>query len=243
MKKVIMTVVVYLGVTFLNFLLHANLSTNYAMEGNYDGIKAPSILSYKTENIFADEIIYRDIKATVYHAEVSQCDDTPFITADNSFIDTARVNQLRWIAVSRDIVNLKTPRYNFKGKLKLGDTVWISYDKEAVYRHAKENKLDSGRTARLIKKYDKIVGWWVVKDTMGDYFWEPTNILPKNMTTAMIKNSDYKLENRVVFKKHYQRKWIDFLQHPKTGMLDYWTKSIIITKRRVIGHNTELIDG
>lgn len=238
-----MTAVIYTGSVLINILLHSNVSANYAMMGDH-AITKPSVnLTYKTQPIYTDEIIYKDIKATVYHAEVSQCDDTPFITADNSFIDTARVNDLRWIAVSRDIVNLKTPRYNFKGKLKLGDTVWISYDKKAIMKHAIESKLDSFRTIQLIKKYDKIVGWWVVKDTMGDFYWEQLAITPDKMTPAMQKSKDYKVEGKLVFYRHYQRKWIDFLQHPKTGMLDYWNKSIIITRKRVIGHNTELVNG
>lgn len=249
-----MTAIVYSVIMLLNFL---HLSANYAMIGESKNYDAPPTPLHKTSPIIGDEIIYTDIKATVYHATPEQTDDTPLITADGSTIDVNRINELRWIAVSRDLMNLNSKHYRFKGKLNFGDTVWISYDRETVIKHTKEaviqaarqrhypkdytEKLIKLRTDNVLKKYDQIVGWWVVKDTMGDYNWEQTNIKQKDMTTAMIRSSDYMVKDGMAFKKHYQRKWIDFLQNSKTGMLDYWSKSIIITKKKVIGHNTEII--
>ncbi len=217
-----MTVIVYLmvmvlGVTSMPMNNTMNITT-----------------TIKNTSTIVEETIYADVTGTVYHATPDQTDDTPLITADGSKIDVNRINEIRWIAVSRDLINLKTPKYHFKGKLNFGDTVWIGYDKNALLAQAKKHNLDSTRTANLIKKYDQIVGWWVVKDTMGDYFWEKTKVKSKDMTIAMIKSSHYKTLDGYVYQKHYQRKWIDFLQNSKTGMLDYWNKNIIITKRKTI---------
>jgi 3D (Asp-Asp-Asp) domain-containing protein len=46
-----------------------------------------------------------EVTATYYNATVQQCDSTPLITADGSFIDTValRNGELRWIAISRDL--------------------------------------------------------------------------------------------------------------------------------------------
>ena len=45
----------------------------------------------------------RAVTATCYRATVGQCDATPFITANNSHIDTSRIDELRWLAVSRNL--------------------------------------------------------------------------------------------------------------------------------------------
>lgn len=49
---------------------------------------------------------WHDVTVTVYNATSSQTDSTPLITADNSRIDTLKLRQgnLRWIAVSRDLL-------------------------------------------------------------------------------------------------------------------------------------------
>lgn len=228
-RKFIMTIVVYIGGILLN----------YAMVSKGSDATVISHVAYVTQPIFADEVMYKNVKATVYHAVAEQTDNTPFLTADNSFIDTSRVNSLRWIAVSRDLLKLKTRRYNFKGKIKLGDTIWISYDKRDVIKTARERKIPVNS---LLKKYDQIVGWWVVKDTMGDYYWKSTSKSTNKIDSAMLNSKEYKIDKGIVYQRYYQRNWIDFLQHPKTGMLEYWNKSIIITKKRLVGHNTELVN-
>jgi len=186
--------------------------------------------------IYEYQIIYKNVVGTVYHAVPEQTDSTPLITADGSRIDTTRVNELRWIAVSRDLINLKTKRYNFTGKLNFKDTVWIDYDKKAVLEFAKKHKLSEKKTGEMIAKYEKIKGYWIVKDTMGDYYWKPQKTSPEAVNEDMMASKEYKIQNGIVYKKHYQRNWIDFLQHPKTGMLHYWNKNIIITKKIVVGH-------
>lgn len=53
--------------------------------------------------------------ATKYNAVKEQCDDTPFITADNSNICPIKLNnyELRWVALSRDMLE----RYPYGSKI------------------------------------------------------------------------------------------------------------------------------
>ena len=46
------------------------------------------------------------VVATIYHAEPSQTDSTPFITASNKVINKHNPAGHRWIAVSRDLEKL-----------------------------------------------------------------------------------------------------------------------------------------
>lgn len=161
-----------------------------------------------TLQIYDFETLYTDIFGTVYHPVQEQTDDTPLITADGSRIDPKRINELRWVALSRDLLNLKTSRYNFTGKIKFGDTIYVeSFD-------------------------ERIRGYWIVKDSMGAYYWQEQ----KNADSTDVKylTKQYKIENGKVFKKISQEKWIDFLQDPKTGFCAAWKKRDIIIKKRVL---------
>lgn len=62
---------------------------------------------------------WREVTITVYNPTQGQCDDTPLITASNKRIDPKRVKELRWCAVSRDL--LKTYSY--------GDTIQLFISK------------------------------------------------------------------------------------------------------------------
>ena len=46
------------------------------------------------------------VVATIYHAEPSQTDSTPFITASNKVINKDNPQGHKWIAVSRDLEKL-----------------------------------------------------------------------------------------------------------------------------------------
>ena len=88
----------------------------------YYVLQMPNQPIEKTEYIVeTDTIIYyltnpKTVTATCYRATVGQCDATPFITANNSHIDTSRIDQLRWIALSRDL----------EKHFKMNDSVMIS---------------------------------------------------------------------------------------------------------------------
>ena len=65
------------------------------------------------------EIIFQQVKATMYHHVEEQCDDTPLITADGSKIDPYKVSNWNWIAVSQHMLKRNG------GPLNYGDTVYI----------------------------------------------------------------------------------------------------------------------
>ena len=65
------------------------------------------------------EIIFKEVKATMYHPVEEQCDDTPLITADGSKIDPYNVSNWNWIAVSQHMLTRNG------GPLNYGDTVYI----------------------------------------------------------------------------------------------------------------------
>lgn len=197
-------------------------------------------VSYVKHEIY--DVLYTGIKGTVYHAVKGQTDNTPFLTADNSFIDTARVNDLRWVALSRDLLKRKfTDRHGKKyvwgGKIKLGDTIWVDYDKNALWKITHANsKPDSvtqakcdRRYAKLKLKYEQIKGYWIVHDVMGKQYTKRTRkghyILDEKGNKQIVK-----IQNA-----------IDFLQHPELGMLDVWDKNIIIAKRRVVTITSQIV--
>lgn len=45
----------------------------------------------------------KSVTATCYRTNESETDATPCITADGSIIDTTKIDELRWIAISRDL--------------------------------------------------------------------------------------------------------------------------------------------
>ncbi len=173
--------------------------------------------------IVESRILYRNVKGTVYHAVESQTDDTPFITADMSIIDTSNVNQLRWVALSRDLLKRKyTDRHGKKqvwnGKIKLGDTIWVDYDKKFLWKASGGNQ---SKYESLKLKYEQVKGYWIVHDVMGTKY------------TLKNRNGEYILDkdgNKQVIKIENA---IDFLQDQKEGMMDVWNRGIIISKRKI----------
>lgn len=188
-------------------------------------------VSYERVNY---NVLYKQIMGTVYHAEKSQCDNTPLITADNSIIDTARVNDLRWVALSRDLLSRRFrdkhgEKHVWSGKIKFGDTIWVDYDKMELWKKTHTNlKPDSITQAKndlryekLKKKYEQIKGYWIVHDVMGKQYTK------RNRKGELILDKD---GNKQIVKIHNA---IDFLQHPEYGMLDVWDRNIIIARRKV----------
>lgn len=193
----------------------------------------------KVEEKIETEILYRHVKGTVYHADPNQTDDTPFITADNSVIDNSVVNDLKWVALSRDLLKrtFTDPhrrRHVWTGKIKLGDTIWVDYDKKSLWKtsHPQFKHLNRKHDSliyakqdtaykKLLKKFEQIKGYWIVHDIMGDRY------------PLMKKNGQYIRDAKG--NKQYARIYsaIDFLQHPEIGMMDAWDRHIILAKRKV----------
>ena len=75
------------------------------------------------------DVIFEQVRATMYHPVEAQCDDTPLITADGSKIDPYKVSSWNWIAVSQHMLTRNG------GPLNYGDTVYIfgTEHKDGVY--------------------------------------------------------------------------------------------------------------
>lgn len=166
------------------------------------------------------QILYTGVKGTVYHPVADQTDDTPFITADNSKIDPKRVNQLRWVAISKDMMDRQFvgrdgKRHNWTGHIKLGDTIWVDYDKQSLWREAKECQ---AKYEALKTRYERIKGMWVVHDITASAFpmrtKEGVPILDENGIQKIMKITQT----------------IDFLQSPVGGVFDSWKRNLIIAK-------------
>ena len=75
------------------------------------------------------DVIFEQVKATMYHPVEEQCDDTPLITADGSKIDPYKVSNWNWIAVSQHMLKRNGGPFDY------GDTVYIfgTEHKDGVY--------------------------------------------------------------------------------------------------------------
>ena len=67
---------------------------------------------------------------SIYHAKKSQCDNTPFITADGSRIDPRNPGKHRYVALSRDLIrpfvtNHELYGYNPEALFQFGDTILV----------------------------------------------------------------------------------------------------------------------
>ena len=88
-------------------------------------------------------VIFKEVKATMYHPVEAQCDDTPLITADGSKIDPYRVSDWNWIAVSPDLLIKNGGVFNYGDKIYIKGT-----HKDGIYtihdcmNKRKKNQID-----------------------------------------------------------------------------------------------------
>jgi 3D (Asp-Asp-Asp) domain-containing protein len=87
------------------------------------------------------------VTVTQYNPVVSQCDEDPLVTADNSKIDLDKLRRgkIRWVAVSRDLLD----KYNY------GNTIELT----------------------VVKGNRRINGRYIVHDTMNPRFTNRVDIL------------------------------------------------------------------
>ncbi|MFA5366366.1 MAG: hypothetical protein WC333_00385 [Dehalococcoidia bacterium] len=119
-----------------------------------------------------DEILlYEDVWGSIYHAEESQCDSTPYSTADGSRINPWKASGHRWIAISQEMIDdeyraklVKSTDPRFKGRIKYGDTVWID------------------------SPYKEINGWWVVCDAKNKRYVKSIDFLQTIGDKTLIEN-------------------------------------------------------
>ncbi len=217
MKRIMLSFVMFILAAITDCLIITKAGT----DANMTNFKTPV-------RIVVDDIIYKNVKGTVYHAVPEQTDSSPLYTADNSFINVKKVNSLRWVALSRDLMNReftdrKGKKHVWKGQFKFGDTLWIAYDtiklKKMCFK--KRGVFNEKQYKSLIKRHEKISGYWIVKDVMGSHYYK------KNKCGEFILDkTGQKIKVNIVNS-------VDFLQDNKTGVLDMWNKSLIITKKRI----------
>ena len=106
------------------------------------------------------EIIFKQVKATMYHPVEEQCDDTPLITADGSKINPYEVSNWNWIAVSQHMLKRNG------GPLDYGDTVYVfgTKHKDGMYivkdcmHRRKTNQIDFLESLNTPQyRYDNVV--------------------------------------------------------------------------------------
>ncbi len=119
--------------------------------------KSPVMNRRKIEHIKHDKLTTGldtiNIKrGTYYNPAKSQCDDTPYYTANMSYIDSNKLKagKIRWVALSWDLVN-------------------DSYRRKVAYRHwAWNGPLKFNTTIKVMSKsHPYLNGDWIVKDVMN----------------------------------------------------------------------------
>jgi len=93
------------------------------------------------------------VTATVYNADPSQTDDTPFITASGAVIEQCCPGDHRWIAVSRD---LEAEGFVFGARVRITGTdgydgIWVVQDR---MNRRYQNSID------LLVDYNITLGKW-----------------------------------------------------------------------------------
>lgn len=158
---------------------------------------APTLHSVRTYEY--RELLYDNIWGTLYNAEKSQCDDTPLITGDGSRINPYKASELRWIAISHEMLYdewrrslIDTTKDNrFAGKIQYGDTIWIE------------------------SPYPQLNGWWIVRDTKNKRYQNSIDFLQTKGDGSLYGDDPLwcgKWEDIKIYK--YNRKWADI--HAKT---------------------------
>lgn len=97
------------------------------------------------------------VTVTVYNPVSAQCDDTPLITADNSKINTKKLNkgEIKWIAVSRDLLK-RGISYGDKVRIKSKTDPTINgiYEVHDTMHKRWRNRID------LLSPENKTLGKW-----------------------------------------------------------------------------------
>lgn len=151
MKTLILMIVVLFSSTITT-------TTPLSTIGRLDNIRVDHNTPSISENPIETRFNSIDVTVTVYHAVVGQCDDTPLITADNSVIDTTRTTDLRWVALSRNLLK------RWGGDINYGDKVYvygISKELDGIYEvHDTMNSRYKNYVDILVDKDSGIYNKW-----------------------------------------------------------------------------------
>lgn len=148
---------------------------------------------YRTNYVPIIEPIYDNVWGTIYNAEKRQCDSNPTITGDGSRIDVKNASNLRWIAISQEMLDCSyrqklmndSTSTLYKGKLQYGDTVWIQSSNE------------------------NINGWWVVHDTKNKRYTKSIDFLQTKGDGSLYDNNEKwngKFTNIKIYKSKFNQK-------------------------------------
>jgi len=118
------------------------------------------------------ELLYDDVWGSIYNAIENQCDSTPLLTGNGLKINPKIASQLRWIAISQDMLNCKyrarllkyTRIDRYKGKICYGDTICID------------------------SPHEKINGWWIVQDTKNARYVKSIDFLQTEGDKSLYNN-------------------------------------------------------
>lgn len=139
--------------------------TSYNVDKTNDDI-------YRVDYIPIIEPLYDNVWGTIYNAEKKQCDSSPTITGDGSFIDIKNASNLRWIAISQEMLDCNyreklvddSTSTLYKGLIQYGDSVWIQSSNE------------------------NINGWWIVRDTKNKRYTNSIDFLQTKNDGALYNN-------------------------------------------------------
>ena len=143
--------------------------------------------------------LIQEVTGTYYHTDASQCDDNPFITADQSEIDSVKLKrgELRWVALSRDLLK------RWKGPINYGDTIYIHHPN------------------------DELRGNWIVRDCMSakyenriDFLAHPGKKFPDCSGPMLISDATF-LNRWMKLRDEYTPEMIHDMTQHCTNMYKY----------------------
>lgn len=140
MKKINTNLFLFCFLTYL--ILLVEFKPNRVLRKEWSNIELEEVDEIKSDEELTKKVI-KKVTVTKYNPVVSQCDDTPLITADNSKIDMHKLDsgKLKWIAVSRDL--RKFFKYGSKVKInskykEINGIYWVHDTMNARY----SNRID-----------------------------------------------------------------------------------------------------
>ena len=143
--------------------------------------------------------LIQEVTGTYYHTDASQSDDNPFITADQSEIDSVKLKrgELRWVALSRDLLK------RWKGPINYGDTIYVHHPD------------------------DELRGNWIVRDCMNaryenriDFLAHPGKKFPDCSGPILISDATF-LNRWMKLRDEYTPEMIHDMTQPCTSIYNY----------------------
>lgn len=127
--------------------------------------------------------------AMTYYPTISQCDSTPWSTADHSKIDPVKLKnqEIKWLALSRDLIwdeerqKLYKDTTHWRGPIPFGDSIFIKSESDP-----------------------QMNGYWTAHDCKGpgyknsmDFLVDPSNNKPKLGVCKDVKIINVQLKKRL----------------------------------------------